>query len=157
MGKNESILIGEIEKANFLLKEVGSFFYQVKKNELQQLGKTKTTALIVAQIIENYYTCLETLFLRISQYFENELRKSKWHTDLLSKMVLNINGIRPGIISQKTYKNLRELMRFRHFKRYYFELDYDWRKLDYLIACMEEADQEIGAELDTFKLFLQAL
>lgn len=157
MGKNESILIGEIEKAILLLEEVRSFFNQVNKNELQQLGKTKTTALIVAQILENYYTCLETLFFRISQYFENALQKSKWHADLLSKMVLNINGIRPAVISQKTYKNLRELMRFRHFKHYYFELDYDWRKLDYLIACMEETDQEIGAELDTFKRFLQAL
>ena len=157
MGKNEYILIGEIEKTLLLLDEVRSFYRQIRQNELQQLGRTRATAMIVAQILENYYTCLETLFFRISQYFENTLHKNKWHVDLLDKMILNLSDIRPAVISQKTHKHLRELMRFRHFKRYYFELDYDWKKLDYLIACMDETDQEIDPELDTFKRFLQAL
>ena len=122
MGRNELALIGEIEKTVSLLEEVRSFYVGIQQNELQQLGKTRATALIVAQVLENYYTCLETLFLRISQYFENSLLKNKWHSDLLDKMILDIEGIRPPVVSSKTYKNLRELMRFRHFKRYYFEL-----------------------------------
>ena len=48
-------------------------------------------------------------------------------------------------------------MRFRHFKRYYFELDYDWKKLDYLIVCMEESDSQIDVELINFKHLLAAL
>jgi hypothetical protein len=111
----------------------------------------------VAQILENYYTCLETLFLRISQYFENSLLERKWHSDLLEKMIVHIEGIRPPVISSASYKNLRELMRFRHFKRYYFELNHDWKKLDYLTACMDEVDARIDAELDDFKGFLSAL
>jgi hypothetical protein len=157
MGRNELALIGEIEKTVSLLEEVRSFYVGIQQNELQQLGKTRATALIVAQILENYYTCLETLFLRISQYFENSLLKNKWHSDLLDKMILDIEGIRPPVVSSKTYKNLRELMRFRHFKRYYFELDYDWKKLDYLIVCMEESDAQIGVELINFKHLLAAL
>jgi len=157
MGKNEYTLIGEIEKTILLLEEVQSFYHQVQQNELQELGKTRSTALIVAQILENYYTCLETLFVRISQYFENTLHKNKWHADLLDKMILKLNHIRPAVISQKTHRSLRELMRFRHFKRYYFELDYDWKKLDYLVSCMDETYQEIVSELETFKRFLQAL
>lgn len=157
MGRNELALIGEIEKTVSLLEEVRSFYAGIQQNELQQLGKTRATALIVAQVLENYYTCLETLFLRISQYFENSLLKNKWHSDLLDKMILNIEGIRPPVVSSKTYKNLRELMRFRHFKRYYFELDYDWKKLDYLIVCMEESDAQIDAELNNFKHLLAAL
>ncbi len=157
MGRNELVLIGEIEKTVSLLEEVRSFYVGIQQNELQQLGKTRATALIVAQVLENYYTCLETLFLRISQYFENSLLKNKWHSDLLDKMILDIEGIRPSVLSSKTYKNLRELMRFRHFKRYYFELDYDWKKLDYLIVCMEETDAQIDAELNNFKHLLAAL
>ena len=157
MGRNELALIGEIEKTVSLLEEVRSFYVGIQQNELQQLGKTRATALIVAQVLENYYTCLETLFLRISQYFENSLLKNKWHSDLLDKMILDIEGIRPAVVSSKTYKNLRELMRFRHFKRYYFELDYDWKKLDYLIVCMEESDAQIDVELINFKHLLEAL
>jgi hypothetical protein len=157
MGRNELTLIGEIEKTVSLLEEVRSFYMEIQQNELQQLGKTRATALIVAQVLENYYTCLETLFLRVSQYFENSLLKNKWHSDLLDKMILDIEGIRPPVVSSETYKNLRELMRFRHFKRYYFELDYDWKKLDYLIVCMEESDAQIDAELNNFKHLLAAL
>lgn len=157
MGRNELTLIGEIEKTVSLLEEVRSFYMGIQQNELQQLGKTRATALIIAQVLENYYTCLETLFLRISQYFENSLLKNKWHSDLLDKMILDIEGIRPPVVSSEIYKNLRELMRFRHFKRYYFELDYDWKKLDYLIVCMEETDAQIDAELNNFKHLLAAL
>ena len=157
MGRNELTLIGEIEKTVSLLEEVRSFYMGIQQNELQQLGKTRATALIIAQVLENYYTCLETLFLRISQYFENSLLKNKWHSDLLDKMILDIEGIRPPVVSSETYKNLRELMRFRHFKRYYFELDYDWKKLDYLIVCMEETDAQIDTELNNFKHLLAAL
>lgn len=157
MGRNELTLIGEIEKTVSLLEEVRSFYMGIQQNELQQLGKTRATALIIAQVLENYYTCLETLFLRISQYFENSLLKNKWHSDLLDKMILDIEGIRPPVVSSETYKKLRELMRFRHFKRYYFELDYDWKKLDYLIVCMEETDAQIDAELNNFKHLLAAL
>ena len=47
MGKNELALIGEIEKTVSLLEEVRSFYVGIQQNELQQLGKTRATALIV--------------------------------------------------------------------------------------------------------------
>ena len=39
--------------------------------------------LIVAGLLDNYYACLETVFLRISQFFENELSSDHWHADRL--------------------------------------------------------------------------
>lgn len=47
-------------------------------------------------------------------------------------MVLEIDGIRPRVISDTTRDALRELIRFRHFKRYYLEFEYDWDKLAFL-------------------------
>ena len=40
-------------------------------------------ALVGQQWSENYCTCLETIFLRISQHFENRLDPARWHNDLL--------------------------------------------------------------------------
>jgi len=157
MKKNEAVLIAEIEKTTALISDLRVFQQQVEENELATLGKTRATAMMTAQILENFYTCLETLFFRISQYFENSLQQTKWHSDLLDKMILRIPGIRPAVISQTTYKNLLELMRFRHFKRYYFELDYDWKKLDYLTACLKDAARTLPAELDEFRSFLEEL
>lgn len=93
--------------------------------------------MVTAQIIENFYTSVETLFLRISQFFENSLNKDKWHKDLLGKMALHIEGVRDRVITEATYKDLTELLQFRHFKRYYFELEYDWGKLDFLTGKLE--------------------
>ena len=82
-------------------------------------------------MLENYYTCLETIFLRISQSFENHLESARWHNDLLQKMTLETEGVRTAAVSDEAFPPLFELLKFRHFKRYYFELEYDWDRLDY--------------------------
>jgi len=93
---------------------------------------------------------METLFLRNSQAFGNQLNPKRWHADLLEKMFLEIPRIRPRVISQETYIRLEELMRFRHFKRYYLELNCDWRKIDYLINIFREAVPLLNEDLTSF-------
>jgi hypothetical protein len=61
-------------------------------------------------VITSYYTCLETIFLRISQFFENQLNPEKWHKHLLEKMRIQINGVREQAISDDTYYLLLELL-----------------------------------------------
>ena len=114
------------------------------------LGKTTDSVLIPVQILENAYTAVETLFLRISQAFENNLDNQRWHADLLEKMTLEVPQIRPQVISTETYLKLAELMRFRHFKLYYFELDFDWRKTDFLVTIFRELVPLLKTDLDRF-------
>ena len=51
----------------------------------------------------------------------------------------NYNVIKLGIFgtghseTYSTFSKLNELLRFRHFKRYYFEMDFDWRKIELLV------------------------
>ena len=72
-------------------------------------------------------------------------------------MNLRIEGIREQVISAETHCLLSELMRFRHFKRYYFELDYDWKKLDYLLDVYERLQLKVVQEIDTFSEFLKKM
>ena len=88
--------------------------------------------------------------MRISQAFENHLDQERWHSDLLEKMSLHIRNTRPQVISEETSRNLGELLRFRHFKRYYFELDYDWRKVDLLIRIFRETVPLLEMDLSAF-------
>lgn len=118
-------LIEEIKKTKKFLRKINSFHREFSKNDLLRLGKTRSSAIILSEIIVDFYTCTETLFIRISQFFENSLLKNKWHTDLLHKMTLKMNNIRIPVISDKTHDILLEFLKFRHFKRYYFEFDYD--------------------------------
>lgn len=126
-------------------------------NEIPRLGRTPISALIVAGLLENYYTCLETIFLRISQHFENRLGPDRWHQDLLQKMTLEIEGVRVAALSEAASAPLLELLRFRHFKRYYFELEYDWDRLDFLVAKLRQAHPLVTHDLARFREFMGAL
>lgn len=41
-------------------------------------------------------------------------------------------------------------MRFRHFKRCYLELDYDWEKLRFLLSVLQRCLPLVRAELTAF-------
>jgi len=151
------VLRAELHKTLVLLGEIDGYFREVRSEEIGLRGKTRGAALIVAQILENFYTCLETLFLRISQFFENSLSQGRWHADLLEKMTLNIPGVRIAVISDETYEALSELLRFRHFKRYYFHLDYDWDRLDLLVRKYDAVYPAALKDLASFEDFLTEL
>lgn len=150
-------LLAEIEKSRKVLFQLDEFLQAVKVNELQTLGKTQSTALIISGILENYYTCLEIIFFRIAQFFENNLKPEKLHSELLRKMNLKIDGLREAVLSDKTYSILSELLRFRHFKRYYYELEYDWERLDYLLKKLEQVKPLLEKDLNLFVLFLKRI
>ena len=140
-----------IRKTKDLLLEMISRIDKFEEEIIPKIGKTEESVFIPVQILENGYTAMETLFLRISQAFENNLDSKRWHADLLEKMTLEIAGIRPRVISDESYRMLVELLRFRHFKRYYFELTYDWRKVDYLVVIFREMVPRIHKELSFFE------
>ena len=122
-------LIGEINSSLAVLKKISDFYDEHTTKEAAQ-KQTIENAIILSDIFVNFYTCIETIFFRISQYFENSLDSTKWHKDVLRKMKLSVPGIRERVISETTYRDLEEILRFRHFKRYYFEFSYDWDRLE---------------------------
>lgn len=125
--------------------------------EVTQLGKTSVSALIIAGLLENYYTCLETIFVRISQHFENRLGSERWHKDLLQKMTLEIEGVRVAAVSEAAFSPLLQLLQFRHFKRYYFEMEYDWDRLDFLVGKLRQAHPLVTRDLQRFERFMSEL
>lgn len=125
--------------------------------DIPQLGRTPRAAVLVAGLLENYYTCAETVFIRISQFFENNLDTARWHKDLLERMTLEIEPIRPKVISQPAKEDLAELMRFRHFRRYYFGTSYDWERLDALVIRCNRVHPTLVSELHRFLGFLGSL
>ena len=152
-----SLLNDEIDRGLQSIGKIDATVQEFQNEVLVVSGRTKMTAMIAAQLLENFYTCLETIFLRISQFFENNLPPDSWHAALLDRMVLHVSGIRDAAIRDETRILLDELRRFRHFKRYYFELDYDWARLDYLLDVYRRALPLVRIDLDNFKAFLKAL
>jgi hypothetical protein len=125
-------LRSEINKSLSVLARIENYIVDFQQQKLIKKSGLDE-AMIVTQALTNYYTCIETLFVHISKFFENNLDKEQWHRSLLEKMTLEIEDVRPKVICESVYHGLLELLKFRHFSRYYFELDYDWDKLKFLL------------------------
>jgi len=152
-----ALLRQELNKALEVLDGVDRFYQAFRTQDFPRLGRKQTSALVVAQVLDNFYTCLETAFLRVSRYFENSLDERRWQADLLEKMTLRIEAVRERVVSPAAYPLLVELLRFRHFKRYYLELEYDWDKLDFLLNKYEDCRRLVREDLGRFIEFLEAL
>lgn len=154
---NIAELISIIQKQLVFANRIHDAIQKAIEQDVPCLGRTSNAAIMIAGLVENYYTCLETAYQKISQHFENHLSTERWHSELLEKMTLNIEGIRIPAVSEKNYKHLVELQRFRHFKRYYFELDYDWLRIDFILKQLEEAHTHAQSDLNRFVEFLKSL
>jgi hypothetical protein len=46
------------------------------------------------------------------------------------------------------------LRRFRHFRRYYYEFDDDWARLEYLVTVYDRLQVPLKADVEAFVAFL---
>jgi len=67
--------------------------------------------------IHNIYSVMENACLRVAKFFENNLSDTSWHKELLERMRLTIEGVRPAFLDEQTYLLLDELWAFRHVSR----------------------------------------
>jgi hypothetical protein len=72
-------------------------------------------------------------------------------------MRIKIDGVRAPAASEACYPALLELLKFRHFRRYYFEPEYDWDRIDFLLKKLDQAHPVALADLGRFVEFLVAL
>src|SRR2546425_233012 len=65
--------------------------------------------------IHNLFNAREDLLKIVANAFENSIADlSRWHTELLDRMTLDIKGIRPSLLSAESASYL-ELRALRHF------------------------------------------
>ncbi len=150
-------LVSLLNKNSTRLEYTIASMNSVYTQDLPKIGKTDTSALMVAGLLENYYTCLETMLFRIAQFFGTDLDQAQWHRDLLEKMTVSVTGVRIAPVSDENYPRLLELLKFRHFRRCYFEMEYDWDRLEYLRKKLMEAHPRVLADMNHFIDFLKSI
>ena len=150
-GLDPELVVEQIDLCFRVLDDMERFLAERGVSQAVDPEPDRAGRIVIAQILENAFTAIETALLRISQGFDNSLSAKRWHADLLDKMLLEKKGIRPRVLSEESHRLLTELMRFRHFKRYYLELDYDWEKLRYLLSVLDRCLPLVRAELTAFR------
>lgn len=80
----------------------------------------------LAYKLHNLYCAYEDLFEIVAKFFENRIEDpARFHIEILRRMMINIEGVRPSLVSEESYVYLNELRGFRHVFRhaYTFELE----------------------------------
>ena len=160
MGDHEKIanLKAELLKTIKQLEKTFTYYGEFRKDfPYNRKDSKKYDLVLLADIITDYYTCLETGFVKISKFFENNLEQDRWHKHLLEKMTLEIPGIRNAVLQEKTYALLDEFLRFRHFKRYYYSYNYDQDRMEYIEKKFQQSIPLVKGDIKEFILFLEKL
>lgn len=80
--------------------------------------------------LHNLYCAIEDLLQIVAKAFENHVTDmSRWHTQLLDRMTLTIEGVRPALLSRETAVNLHKLRAFRHFFRHAYGIELEKPKV----------------------------
>ena len=80
------------------------------------------------------YNAFEQMSLRVAKAFENNIDDEQgWHTSLLNRLAIRIEGIRPALIPPDLKLSLQELKAFRHVFVHAYELELDPGKLELIL------------------------
>jgi hypothetical protein len=138
------------------IHKIEEAYLSLGRVELANLDADRS--IIVSYYLHVIYGHFENLFTRIASAFENQIEdKSQWHSELLWRMTINIQGIRPAVISKESQLYLDELRRFRHLFRNAYLLRFDPDRLALVLRDARHLEARYQSELADFIAFLDVL
>jgi len=134
------------------LGEIDRVYERIEK---RRTGQGPAYIESLAYQLHNLYCAYEDLFKIVAEYFENQIEdETRWHQELLWRMTLSIEGVRPALLSRESFRLLDSLRAFRHFFRHAYTYELDPRKVRLVL---EDALAVRKKVLDDVHRFLQAL
>lgn len=116
------------------------------------------TDIVIGYYLNVLYGLFENLFTRIATNFGNHIHdEAQWHSLLLKRMTLDVDGIRPRVLSDEAYECLNELRRFRHVFRNAYVLQFDAVRLELVLHKAHELEVIYEADMNRFLAFLNDL
>lgn len=105
----------------------------------------------VALSLQHFYTSLETILKRIIKELEGDIPDGEsWHNELLDMSVVEVEKIRPEIISKKILVKFDRLRRFRHVVRHGYEYELDWEQMQPLVSSLDDIISVLKDDIKDF-------
>lgn len=131
------------------------FQLQKEKNEL---GIEGTHPRILGSILNDFYTGIERIFRKIAEECDGGIPNSEsWHKELLGNMALELEGIRPAVITDELREELEEYLGFRHVFRNIYGFQLKPERLKRLLQGFDEAFFQFKNSITKFMCFLKKL
>ena len=101
--------------------------------------------------VNNFYSAVEDLLRIVAAAFENNISDvSRWHSELIDRMTLDIPGVRPPLLSADTTQLLHRLRGFRHFFRHAYRVELDPDEVLANVARAREVHPLLWADVERF-------
>ncbi|MBI4648949.1 MAG: hypothetical protein HY738_20760 [Bacteroidia bacterium] len=124
------------------------------RKELEDVLKEKhpyNKRRIKGSIIHDFYNCCERIFRKINVNINGGFnQQDSWHKELLSKMTIKIENIRPAVISEELAAELDDYLSFRHVFRNIYGFELKGERLDRLIFKFPDISKRFEKEILTF-------
>ncbi|RLE58665.1 MAG: hypothetical protein DRJ32_06030 [Thermoprotei archaeon] len=131
-----AVLLSEIE---FQWKQILKIYDRISE-KLTRLKRDRSNEDLrdsLAYQLHNLYCAYEDLFSIVAKFFENRINDpSRYHIRLLRRMMMDIKGVRPRLISEESFQYLNELRGFRHVFRHAYGIELD---VDRIISLAEKS------------------
>lgn len=124
-----------------------------------EYNRKKEYSLLVecAFTVNQVYTGVERIFRNIAVTFENNIDERLWHRALLDRMRLDIEDIRPKLLSDTAHDNLNELLAFRHYFRHAYDSDINEDKFKIIAASTLKLKEILSEDIGRFVQFIDEL
>ncbi|HEY4187469.1 MAG TPA: hypothetical protein VGP07_20500 [Polyangia bacterium] len=138
--------------------------YQTLVEELSTLAPldrpaVQRSALAQAAVaLHHAYGAMESALTRIARHLEDGAPEGPdWHQSLVAAMALDVEGVRPAVLSGPTLTALRRLLGFRHFFRHAYAIDLDGSRLEELRNVAVSSRDVVVADFNRFDAILAVL
>ena len=105
--------------------------------------------------LHNLYGAFEQLFEEVARFFENQIEGIQYHAELVRRMQLEIEGVRPALLAAETASDLDELRRFRHLFRHAYTADLDPDKVANLAGKAVYIQRDFARDFEQFLMLLR--
>ena len=106
----------------------------------------------LASVLQDFYSGVERVFERIAAELEGELpRGADWHNQLLNRMKVEVEGVRPPVLTSSLAERLRPFLRFRQLFRDIGGGKMRWERSTELLAEADEVWPLLEQQMQEFK------
>lgn len=133
-------LIAEIEDELVQLDKLATGITHTWATLPEEPGERRIHEESLALKLHNFYTGCERILKNIATDINGGVPDSfDWHRRLLHTMCLDLENIRPAVISKETETALSEFLSFRHVVRNIYGFAIDSTRLEHLLNRFENA------------------
>jgi hypothetical protein len=105
----------------------------------------------VGSFLHDFYSSVENIFKIIARSIDQSVPvNSELHAELLQQMSLNVDRVRPAVISIKTMNLLNEYRSFRHVFRNIYGFNLITKRLEHLLDIFPSTIDNLKAETTCF-------